>query len=49
MTTTDDSDVLTELLLSPTLTVEECQREAAALSSVRLPEWTNPDTEPADE
>lgn len=36
MTATDD-DVFAALLLSPTLTVEEAEREAAALSGARLP------------
>lgn len=50
-TATEPDDVLAAILCDPLLTVEECRREAAALSGVRLPvdTWTNPDTEPADE
>ncbi len=48
----DPDDVLTALLCSPTLSAEECKREAeaSALSGVRAvrrdrTEWTDPDAE----
>ena len=49
-TSDDNLDVLTQLLLLPTLSCHEAERErdAAARSGVRLPQWvwSDPDLDP---